>query len=206
MEKFMREHQIDTLFHFTQASNLPNIFRHGLLPKEILLNDGIETEYNDHFRYDNCENAICMSIEFPNYKMFYSLRQDNVDIDWAVIKVDGAVLLDFDCAFCITNAGSEESYSKSLEERMGKMAFKKLYQDYPGKPNRDEMKIKNWYPTNPQAEVLVFGCVPLTYISEVYFENNAALRQYKSSIPETIKATINTNWFFPREDWRHWQN
>ena len=205
MKEFMRSRRIDTLFHFTRANNLPNIFRYGLLPKESLLNNGIDAEFNDHYRYDGCENALCASLEFPNYKMFYSLRTDNPDVDWAVIKLDARILLDYDCAFCVTNAGSEESYSVNLKDRMGTRALKKLYEDYPGKPSRQEMNLKDWYPTNPQAEVLIFGGVPVEYIEEVYFSNNKALRKYSACIPDEIRASVNTYWFYPREDWRYWQ-
>lgn len=206
MRKFMQSRQIDALFHFTRANNLPNIFRYGLLPKESLLADGIDAEFNDHYRYDGCENALCASIEFPNYKMFYSLRTDNLDVDWAVIKLDAHILLDYDCAFCVTNAGSEESYSVNLEDRMGTRALKKLYEDYPGKPSRQEMNLKDWYPTNPQAEVLIFDGVPVEYIKEVYFSNSMVLHKYRPFIPDGIRASVNTDWFFPREDWRNWQN
>ena len=205
MEEFMRSRRIDTLFHFTRANNLQNIFRYGLLPKKSLLNNGINAEFNDNYRYDDCENALCASLEFPNYKMFYSLRTDNPDVDWAVIKLDARIFLDYDCAFCVTNAGSEESYSVNLKDRMGTRALKKLYEDYPGKPSRQEMKLKDWYPTNPQAEVLIFGGVPVKYIEEVYFSNNKALRKYCACIPNEIRASVNTYWFYPREDWRYWQ-
>jgi len=204
MKNFMDEHQIDTLFHFTRASNLPNIFEYGLMPRETISKSGLNADYNDRYRYDNCENALCMSIEFPNYKMFYSLRMENEEVDWAVIKLDASVLLDFECAFCVTNAGSEESYSIDLKKRMGCKALEKLYEEYPGKPSRSAMRIKNWYPTNPQAEVLVFGCVPLKYIKGVYFNDETTLMKFKSRIPPTIAARINTNYFFPREDWRFW--
>lgn len=205
MKEFMRSRQIDALFHFTRANNLPNIFRYGLLPKENLLNNGINAEFNDNNRYDGCENALCASIGFPNYKLFYSLRTVNSDVDWAVIKLGANILLDYDCAFCVTNAGSAESYSVNLKDRMGIEALKKLYEDYPGKHSRQEMNLKDCYPTNPQAEVLIFGRVPVEYIKEVYFLNNKALHKYKDCIPDKIIASDNLYWFYPREDWRYWQ-
>ena len=205
MEKFMMDHQINTLFHFTQASNLPSIFKHGLLPKETLLSQCIDTEYNDDYRHDKCPNAICMSIEYPNYKMFYSLRCKNTNIDWVVIKIDASVLLNFSCAFCISNAGSRESYSIEIEKRKGVEALEKLYQEYPGQIIRHDMNINNSYPTNPQAEVLVFGCVPLEYISEVCFDSDTTYMKYESCIPDNIQVTNSHQWFEPRCDWRDWQ-
>ena len=204
MKSFMERHQIDTLFHFTQASNLPNIFKYGLLPKETLLSNRIEAEFNDHYRYDKCEDALCMSIEFPNYKMFYSLRMNDKNVDWAVLKLDASILLDFDCAYCVTNAGSAESYSLALEERKGRRAFFRLFDDYQGKPGREEMKIKPWFPTNPQAEVLVFDCIPLHYIDAVFFESRNVLREYERFTPDVIKLKVSPSLFSYREDWSYW--
>lgn len=208
MKEFMRSRQIDALFHFTRANNLQNIFRYGLLPKENLLNNGINVEFNDNYRYDGCENALCASLGFPNYKMFYRLQRDNPDVDWVVIKLDANILLDYDydCAFCVTNAGSAESYSVNLKDRKGIEALKKLYEDYPGKPSRQEMNLKDCYPTNPQAEVLIFGRVPVKYIKEVYFLNDMALHKYRDCIPDKIRASVNTYWFSYREDWHYWKN
>ena len=205
MEQILQERQIDWLLHFTQAENLPNIFKYGLLPKTELIERNIAVYTNDQYRYDECENAICMSIEFPNYKMFYSLRKENPDIDWAVLLINASVLLDFDCAFCTTNAGSAESYSIPIEKRKGILAFQNLFDEYPGKPTRKEMNIKNWHPTNPQAEVLVFEKVPITYIAKVFFQNNRTMDEYSSYIPDCTETISKPKAFGYRYDWMHWQ-
>lgn len=43
MERILKQRQIDRLYHFTQAENLSNIFRYGLLPREILENEEIDS-------------------------------------------------------------------------------------------------------------------------------------------------------------------
>lgn len=75
MKRFLKQRQINNLYHFTQAGNLLNIFKYGLLSREILEEEGIHSYFNDNYRFDNCPHAVCMSIEFPNYKMFYKLRK-----------------------------------------------------------------------------------------------------------------------------------
>ncbi len=95
MRSIMKQRQIDRLYHFTQAENLENIFRYGIVPRTILDQQGIQSSYNDDYRYDNCEDAVCTSIEFPNYKMFYKLRQDAPEMDWAVLRLDANILCDF---------------------------------------------------------------------------------------------------------------
>lgn len=162
MERILKQRNIDRLYHFTQAENLSNIFTYGLLPRKNLEEENIYSCFNDDYRYDDCLDAVCMSIEFPNYKMFYKLRQDDPNVDWAVLRLDAQILCDFECAYCWTNAGDASMYNIPLRERMGKRAFLGLFEDRPFYPKREELNISDWYPTNPQAEVLVFGVIPVT--------------------------------------------
>lgn len=206
MERILKQRQIDRLYHFTQAENLSNIFRYGLLPREILENEEIDSCFNDDYRFDNCLNAVCMSIEFPNYKMFYKLRRDDPDIDWAVLQLDAQILCDYPCAFCWTNAGDSTMYNIPLEERMGTRAFLELFEDRPFYPQREELSIEDWYPTNPQAEVLVFGTIPIKYIQNVYFQYRQVFDRYKNDVPDRIDADVNPTVFSYRNDWEFWKN
>lgn len=206
MEELLEQRQVDRLYHFTQAVNLLNIFTYGLLPRKNLEEENIYSSFNDDYRYDDCLDAVCMSIEFPNYRMFYKLRQDDPDVDWAVLRLDAQILCDFQCAYCWTNAGDATMYNIPLKERIGKKAFLELYEDRPNYPKREELRIKDWYPTNPQAEVLVFGTIPITYIQNVYFQDKQILTRYKDDVPDSIDIGVNPTVFLPREDWKFWQN
>lgn len=206
MKKLLMQRQIDTLYHFTQAKNLINIFRYGLLPRDFLEKKRIESYFNDDYRYDNCLNAVCMSLEFPNYRMFYKLRQDNSMSDWVVLKLSSKILCDFMCAYCWTNAGDSMMYNIPIQQRMGKSAFLELFKDYPNYPSREELGIPDYYPTNPQAEILVFDTIPVNYIHGVYFENKQILTRYKADVPDSIDIGVDPNVFLPREDWKFWQN
>lgn len=205
MEKILMQRQIDTLYHFTQADNLANILKYGLLPRSTIENHDIYSSFNDDYRYDGCSNAVCMSIEFPNYKMFYKLRREDTDIDWVVLKLDAQILCDFPCAFCWTNAGDSTMYNTPLEDRMGKDAFLELFKDRQYYPTRKETQIREWFPTNPQAEVLVFGEIPITYINGIYFEHNSSYQNYKKMVPIEIKTGVNTSVYSYRQDWNHWK-
>lgn len=206
MERILKQRNIDRLYHFTQAENLSNIFTYGLLPRKNLEEENIYSCFNDDYRYDDCLDAVCMSIEFPNYKMFYKLRQDDPNVDWAVLRLDAQILCDFECAYCWTNAGDASMYNIPLRERMGKRAFLGLFEDRPFYPKREELNISDWYPTNPQAEVLVFGVIPVTYIQNVYFENRNTLTKYRDIISNEINAQINSTVFSYRNDWKYWKN
>lgn len=180
MEKLLEQLQIDTLYHFTQADNLPNIFQYGLVPRSELERNNINSKFNDNCRYDKLTNAVCTSIEFPNYKMFYKLRKNNPSVDWAVLKLDARIMYDFSCVYCWTNAGDASMYNIPLPQRMGKNAFLELFKDYPNYPSRKQLNIPCYYPTNPQAEVLLFGTIPTTYIQQIYFEDIITFIKYKN--------------------------
>lgn len=205
MEQILKDRQIDWLFHFTQADNLPNIMEYGIVPRSELECYNIDFLYNDNYRYDNCKNAVCTSIEFPNYKMFYTLRQKNPDVDWVVILLDADILLDFDCAFCTTNAGNSSMFNMSIEERKGNEAFLKLFEELPNGPTRKELEIKDWYPTDPQAEVLVFDTIPVNYIREVFFEKQQTKKKYMPYILDEILCQVKGNVFSWRIDKAYWR-
>lgn len=205
MERVLKERQIDWLLHFTRAENLPNIMRYGLMPRSNLESAGIDFSYNDEYRYDNCKNAVCTSIEFPNYKMFYPLRCNNSGVDWAVLLLNARIICDFECAFCTTNAGNSNMYNMDLEQRKGKKAFLKLFKELPYGPSRKELGIKDCYPTDPQAEVLVFDTIPITYIKKVFFNTQKALKQYANYIPQKILVGIKSEVFSYRVDWKYWK-
>lgn len=201
IENIVRQRGIMHLMHFTRVDNLQSILEYGLIPRAFLNEE--QAAFNDAYRFDNCENAVCTTIEFPNYKMFYQLRCDNPDTQWAVLRLDAQILTDFDCAFCQVNAGSAASFNVPLEERKGVKALAKLYAPVVDGVRRSPL-IPMSYPTSPQAEVLVFDTISPDYIEAVYFNSAETLRFFrKMAFP--VYMTVDTDWFFPRADYRLWQ-
>lgn len=202
IEKILSKRDIDSLMHFTRAENLPNILEHGICPRANL--DGEEAIFNDEYRFDLCEDAVCTSIEFPNYKMFYRLRMDNPNADWAILVIDAAALVDFPCAFCEMNAGSKAMYSMPLKERMGSGALQNLFKDVSDGRRRADLGIPDCLPTNPQAEVLVFDTIPTNYITHVLFEDKTTKEKYEKYIPADIDVVVAQGYFAPRPDYKMW--
>lgn len=200
IEEIVRQRGIMHLMHFTRVDNLQSILEYGLIPRAYL--NEVQAAFNDAYRFDNCENAVCTTIEFPNYKMFYQLRCDNPDTQWAVLRLDAQILTDFDCAFCQVNAGSAASYTIPLAERKGADALAKLYAPVVDGVRRS-LLIPPSYPTSPQAEVLVFNTIPPEYIEAVYFNSVKVLRFFKS-MAYPVYMAVDTDWFFPRTDHRLW--
>ncbi len=202
MEKIIQRRGIKSLYHFTRAENLPYIYEFGLIPRSSIIELGLPCTYNDDYRYDGCEDAICTSIEFPNYKLFYSLRKKN-NCEWAVIRISADILLNLDCAFCSINAGDSRMYSQGIRNLKSKSDFEMMFDELPGGPTRGTLGIPDNYPTNPQAEVLIFDAIPTSYFESVYFDNREVLNYYKNDLP-TMNGKINNKYFSYRCDWNFW--
>ena len=156
IEKEVKERKITQLVHFTKLSNLQSILQKGLIPRCELEKMKISFGYSDEHRYDGHKEAVSFSIEFPNFRMFYSKRQQNNDV-WVVLSVKPDLLWEKDCLFCSGNAAAREV--QCIE---GLEGLKGMYDGERSSINNEA------YPTNEQAEVLVPGNVEVKYITYIY--------------------------------------
>jgi hypothetical protein len=78
IQQICDERDIETLVHFTRVENLSSILQNGLLSRKALETSGQQFLFNDPDRIDGHKEAICLSISFPNYKMFYPIREDKL--------------------------------------------------------------------------------------------------------------------------------
>lgn len=206
MKSFIRERNIEFLTHFTRCTNLENIFKFGLLPRQRLDHNGIESIYNDDIRYDGYLNASCLSISFPNYKMFYQLRCENPGVNWAVIGIHPHVLYNKTCLFCKENAASGVVLNTPISDKKGLTGLKKMFEDYPHPRTRISMGIGSHLTTNPQAEVLVFDDITIDDIFGVAFCDHYTANKYKSAIPKGVNVVVNETLFYGRCDYEYWRN
>ncbi len=198
---------IVNLIHFTRIENLKSILQHGLINRKELsrLPESERPIFNDQERFDGHIEAICLSVSFPNYQMFYKLNKDKPD-DWVVLLLDSSILWDLDCAFCQTNAASSKISSVPLEQRKTFEALKQMFTDEEN-VSREELGIPANFTTNPQAEVLVFDTIPVKYIRGVNFRSISAMKAWQNlnSYPENISLVASDTFFKPRSDWPKWQ-
>lgn len=98
IQQFCVERDITLLCHFTRIENLHSILQQGLLGRNLLETRRQQFLFNDHDRVDGHKEAICLSISFPNYQMFYSIREEKKetqeanDSQWVVLLLDAKVL------------------------------------------------------------------------------------------------------------------
>lgn len=174
MLEVIRRRNITELCHFTRVSNCESIMKHGLYSRAYLESSNVlSAEYSDEMRLDGHIDAISLSVSFPNYKMFYIKRNENLDVTWCVLSISPKVLIDCRCKFSWMNAASSEmrDYIAHSDGRSGD--FERLFQDY-GKYKRDDIwkRMPDNYTTNPQAEVLVFDHIDCKYIQDVQYNGN----------------------------------
>lgn len=201
IQEFVAERGIKLLMHFTRASNLTSILARGLVPRNTLALEGFH-EFNDQYRIDGTD-AVCLSIDFPNYKMFYGIQKDHAGETWVIVCINPQALWDLDCAFCTANAASNSVTAIPLSQRRTLGAMQAMYADWPGKA-RSELNIPNNYTTNPQAEVLALKGVPRKYIVGVLTLNEATRHELMPKYPG-VEMRAQAAYFRYRRDFAHWR-
>lgn len=169
IQQYVNSRGIQSLYHFTRLENLPSILKNGLLGRVSLSENDLDYIYNDTHRLDNVFNAICISIAFPNYKMFYSMRQKSIESEWVVLELKPEILWELSCIFNHSNAASNEVKRYSLEDRQTLDGLEYMFHD---EDLREQLMLPIEYTTDPQAEVLVLDRIPQEYILKVYFDDN----------------------------------
>ena len=208
IKQICHDRGIKILFHFTHIENLRRILGEGLLSRETLetIRDPLKKPpiFNDPTRLDKHPEAICLSIGFPNYKMFFKYASEKQS-QWVVLLLDAKLLWELDCAFCQENAASNAVYTIPLKERKKPDALNNMFIDYDS-ISRQSLSIPDHYPTYPQAEVLVCNSIPVAYIKEVHFYEKLALEQWysKNSGMDTETFLVSKQYFHPRCDWKVW--
>ncbi|MGN7437588.1 MAG: DarT ssDNA thymidine ADP-ribosyltransferase family protein [Alcanivorax sp.] len=204
MQNAVIDREIKTILHFTRLSNLDSILSEGIVSRAILESRSQVPTFNDQYRIDGHREAICCSISFPNYKMLWGLRQQNPNEEWVILALKKEILWEKDCAFCIENAASNNVTNISIEDRKGLNAFNQMFEEIDGKPDRNTLGIPDKYPTNPQAEVLVFDTIETDYILGVFCQSQTRANILKQQYTD-FHFKVGRSAFRARTDYRHWQ-
>lgn len=202
IQQFATARNIQYLFHFTQVGNLPSILEHGLLPTNYLDANGINAIRNDPQRIDGT-TGICLSVSFPNYKLFYPFRKNNPGTQWAVLAIKANVIWEKDCAFCRQNAAKAEVTNIPLHLRKTLPALHAMFDDFPG-VSRATLSVPENFPTHPQAEILVFEPIAPQDIIAIIFDEAAVQRQY-SAMNLQQRILYNPSYFSARHDFDKWK-
>lgn len=201
VQEYAAEVGVTQLVHFTREGNLESILARGLLTRDALAFEGFGN-FNDNVRADYT-HAVCVSIEFPNYKMWWGIRKDNPNVDWVLLVIEPAALWQLPCAFCAANAALGSVAAIPIAQRQTLLAFQGMYGDVPGK-ERAKLDIPRHWPTNPQAEVLMLNGIPRAYIRGVVVLNAAQQQRIVAKFPG-LKTWVHAGYFRYRKDYEFWK-
>ena len=209
IKEIINKRRIKHLVHFTQAKNLENILKYGLISRNEALRQGIEICVSDQSRFDTRTNSINLSVMYPNYSMFYSKRKI-ISGDWAVLIISPEVIYENNCEFSITNAATTDCNLGDSPESFSKMFCKSVINNARCAVTRKATKISDCCPTDPQAEVLVEGTINPDKIMAIAFETLTVKNHHISQIASSLKKSIRDNFivedslFKSRHDYQYW--
>lgn len=192
---------IGTVVHFTDTRNLAGIFRNGLLSVRKLVRRSVTYFPSNADRRNGWPDAICLSVEFPNWQMFYSKQQQEGRC-WAVVGIESRILWELDCAFTPDN--SARAVFRGSGPSRGTEGFRALFSDVEGR-TRVDLGIPDCYPTHPQSEILCFERIPLEYLKFIHVDSRDLWRRLRhDAVDAPIPMSLEKRYFRPRSDWQHW--
>lgn len=211
----IKERGVQCFYHFTPFVNLPNILKFGIISRDSVsqkIEDGERGKFmiTDTERLEGRTDCICMSVSFPNYKMFFKKRKELPAIPFVLLEIDiegGLCCPDTSFAFFDTNAATGRSKKNPIsdEEILSHCTLEAAKQMF-----REEGRSKlipPSYPTNPQAEVLFKGMVSPKAIKRYLVGNRedwVAVYNYPGMEKIQDKIQIDKKLFSPREDYTQW--
>jgi len=205
LRKLVEKREIVTLVHFTPLSNIPQILRFGLIPRQYLdyssIAVAVKPEFTDTDRADGRRDCTCISVTFPNYQMLYKKRREGV-YRFGVIELTIEPMIEHRCHFSDTNAarptakiGPGAGYAELMFDQM---------------EVRRELNLPPNYTTDPQAEILNSSVIPPKWVAKAAVETEGDknwLSQEISNIPGARECPVEVapDYFKPRKDWQHWK-
>jgi hypothetical protein len=196
--------KISVLCHFTPLQNVPGILGRGLLPRSLHSEIRPRPLLCDKERLDRHLDASSLSVSFPNYKLFTEYRcKRYTRRTWAVLLLSPEVLWRNPCSYYYTNAASGDFGHSNPESYQTRDAFNGLFAS-PVKTGPRSKNLDLCHPTDPQAEVLVFGAIDPRLIASVHVENKAEadqLAHHRFSSP----VCVSDRYFGPRPDYESWK-
>lgn len=203
---------IDYLIHFTPTINLLSIFEQGeLLSRDLLEKFDINqtdifdyVQFTDDIRFDD-KSFINLSIQHPNSYLFNRFREKTKNeshINWCILKIDKKIIYHVDTLFSVTNAAN--SHNKIHIRLTGDIVkFRLMFADslqvitsYNSK-TITRYNLKDKYPTDEQAEVLVKNRISINDILQVCFKDEKDLAAGKAALNDynTSNFAVDANLF-----------
>lgn len=216
----MKKRGVTRFVHFTKVDNLESIMMRGLMPLSLMNGVPKEESAQRLNRYEGTD-ALCLSVEFPNYRTFYHRRCVESDKTWCVLLLDARKVIErYEPQFYWTNAASKSFLEPRFNagnrnDPCSAQAFDGMFYQTET-PNRFLTVtpragfIPDKYPTNPQAEIQIYDKITPDCISLVVFEDKESVARYQAAFsfgaPACTVDQCEVNYFAPRADWQEWRS
>lgn len=214
--EFILRRKIKKLIHFTNIQNLESILNNGILTRNILDEKNIVYKYTDEKRFDGRPDCTCLSIEYPNSKMLHYKKYNSLN-KYVMIVLDAESILSNNLKkyyVYINAANSNAAYLLTSDiltsPRYLKNMFLPSVSDTKYTYEREDTD-PDFITTNPQAEILINGCIDTTDIMEIHFSNYVDFNIFKSGcVNEEIfnkyKLVISDFYFKEDRESVRWEN
>ena len=149
LRSIAEEREVPYLLHFTQASNLPEIVKHGLLSRDKLAGQEYMARASDYYRLDGRGDAISVSISRVS-SLFEVKRPKSGHTDWVILVLSSHILWTHDCLFSWRNPAKKD-IRDHRGWRGGPWAFTEMFVA----SNEARDGVARCEPTDLEAEVQV---------------------------------------------------
>ena len=214
-QNVLEKRNVRRLVHFTRLENLQSILRRGIWTRQYLdEHAGFPYLINDTERFDGKSYCTSLSVSLPNYKMLAYLKQKNPNGRWVLLLINPQIICEEERYLFCSKGNAAAFYGSTLSS--GAEALESIFEEPSNEQGvtRETLGLKDWEPTNPQAEVLLSRKIEAKDIQGIIFETrkdyywfkakyNDLLNNYYTEIDEDTES--GNRWFEPRQDYKYWQ-
>ena len=191
-----RRRGVTRLAHFTPLNNLLGIVELGaIVARDRLLtlarerNDTFLLDYiafNDRLRLDHRTGHVNLSVQHPNARLLRRFRAICPCDVWCVLLVSPACLETPGVLFAVGNVAARQVRQGGIAS--GVAGFEALFRDSQLSANQFQASrltrrgLDDNLPTDPQAEVLFPGEIPLRLVDGIAFEDPLSLARAQAAI------------------------
>jgi len=197
IKKKLHSRKIRHLVHFTRIENLESILKNGFLSREKLDRCNIKYINNDDDRWDGCKFSTCFSIEFPNYYLLNKFRTERYPgSKWVVIllNIDKVFETKNEKKFSHTNAAKWNITPSKCCEAFEQCFMQEIKENKKCQRREIQKYIKDYLPTDVQAEVLIDGLISTDCIEKIIFETRDDLCLFIRNLK--TEELLNKNYIF----------
>lgn len=202
LQRIVAARGIRSLLHFTRLENLEAILTLGLHPRASLTRSGVPFTWNDDLRLDGRLHATSVSVSWPNYRMLYAYRQSSPATQWVILRLSPELLYETDCGFSPVNAASHTMRGLRDDDLKSHVALEGMFAQVGTQRRAAHLPVR--FPTDPQAEVLVFGHIRPEHIVALHFQAGSLLTPQTRALLDGRQVVRNSEYYTPRTDYRNW--